>query len=134
MIVDERAVARHLVRKAAASPQDTVLECASPTEALKLLGTFQPDCVLLGISCPPPAAWEPIKIIRKHHPEVRIVAVNQFDEREMRHAASAAGASGYVSTENLSELFMLAAPGRLAESSSPPAAPRRKPSPKSKPA
>lgn len=126
MIVDERAVARHLVRKAAASPLDTVLECASPAEALKLLGTFQPDCVLLGISCPPPGAWDPIKIIRKQHPEVRIVAVNQFDERDMRHAASEAGASGYVSTENLSELFMLAAPERLAASPAPPLANRRK--------
>ncbi len=126
MIVDERAVARHLLRRAAASPLDTVLECASPDEALKLLGTFQPDCVLLGITCPPPAAWEPIKIIRKHHPQVRIVAVNQFDEREMRCAASEAGASGYVSTENLSELFLLAAPERLASESVTPVIARRK--------
>ncbi len=115
MIVDDRAISRHLVRKAAASPLDTVLECASPEEALKALGTFKPDCVMMGISCPPPGALQAIKIIRKQHPEVRVVAVSNFDENEMRLAACAAGASGYVTSENLSELFMLAAPERLAD-------------------
>jgi DNA-binding NarL/FixJ family response regulator len=115
MIVDDRALARHLVRQAAAGPLDTVLECASPAEALKVLGTFQPDCVLLGISCPPPGALQAIKIIRKKHPEVRVVAVSNFNEAAQREAARAAGAAGYVTNENLSELFLLAAPERLAD-------------------
>ena len=126
MIVDERTVARHLVRKAAASPFDTMLECASPAEALKLLGTFQPDCVLLGISPSLAGVWEPIREIRRQHPEMRIVAVNQFDEVQMPRAADAAGASGYISTENLSELYLLAAPERSSAQSEPPAASRKK--------
>ena len=113
LIIDEHAVTRHLVRKAATSPHDTVLECTSPAEALKFMGAFKPDCVLLGISCPPPGALDAIRIIRKQHPEVRVVAVNHFNETESRQAATAAGASGYVTGENLSELFLLAVPERL---------------------
>ena len=115
MIVDERAVGRHLVRQAATMAHDTVLECTSPEEAMKALGVFQPDCVLIGVSCPPPNTFRAIKTIRKNHPEVRVVAVSNFNEAEQRRAASEAGAAGYVSTENLSELFLLAAPERLAD-------------------
>ncbi len=126
MIVDERAMSRHLVRQAAASPLDTVLECVSPEEALKSLGTFQPDCVMVGISCPPPGAFDAIKIIRKKHPEMRVVAVTHFDDTQSRLDAKAAGASAYVTSQNLSELFLLAAPERLNVHSVPPATNRRK--------
>ena len=113
LIVDDRALARHLVRQAATTPLDTVLECASATDALKAVGAFQPDCVLMGVSIHAPGAFTAIKSIRKKHPEVRVLAVGSVNENEMRRAASAAGAAGYASTENLSDLFLLAAPGRL---------------------
>lgn len=115
MIVDDRAISRRLVRQAAASPLDTVLECASPEEALKALSTFKPDCVMLGMSCPPPGALHAIKIIRQRHPEMRVLAISTFNEAETREAARAAGASGYATGENLSELFLLAAPERLVD-------------------
>ncbi|MDR3460650.1 MAG: response regulator [Verrucomicrobiae bacterium] len=114
MIVDERAVARHLVRQASATPLDTVLECASPEEAIKAIGVFRPDCVMMGVSVPAPGALKAIKNIRKTYPEVRVLAVSSLHEPELQQAASAAGAAGYVTTENLSELFLLAAPERLA--------------------
>jgi len=113
MIVDDRAISRHLVRQAAALPQDTVLECTSAAEALKAVSVFQPDCVLMGVSLPAPGAFQTIKRIRQTYPEVRVVAVSHLDEPASRLAASEAGAAGYVSTENLSELFLLAAPERL---------------------
>jgi len=114
MIVDDRAVSRHLVRQASTTPLDTVLECASPEEALKAMGVFQPDCVMLGISLPAPGAFKAIKNIRKTYPEVRVLAVSSLHEPELQQAANEAGAAGYVTTENLSELFLLAAPERLA--------------------
>ena len=111
LIVDDRALTRYLVRQAAATPQDTVLECASAAEAVQAVGAFQPDCVLMGVSLPAPDTFAAIKSIRKKHPEVRVLAVSLTDENELRRAA---GAAGYVTTENLSELFLLPAPGRLA--------------------
>jgi len=113
MIVDDRAVSRHLVRQVAARPQDTVLEFASAEEAVKALATFKPDCVLMGVSLPPPNAFPVIRRIRKSYPEMRVVAVSNYHEASLRQMASEAGASGYVTTENLSELFLLAAPERL---------------------
>jgi DNA-binding NarL/FixJ family response regulator len=113
MIVDDRALARHLVRQVAATPQDTVLECASPEEALTAVGIFLPDCVMMGVTHPAPSAFQAIRSIREAHPRMRVVAVSSVHERELRDQAHQAGASAYVSTENLSELFLVAAPERL---------------------
>lgn len=113
MIVDDRAMARHLVRQAAAMPQDTVLECASPDEALKAVGIFKPDCIMMGVSHPVPGAFKAIKNIREAYPQMRVVAVSALHENQLQQMASDAGASGYVTTENLSELYLLAAPERL---------------------
>jgi two-component system response regulator NreC len=113
MIVDEHALARHLVRQAAALPQDTVFECGSPDEALKAVGIFRPDCVVMGVAQPRAAAFQAIKSIRETYPQMRVVAVSRVAEAGLRRMAADAGATGYVSTENLSELFLVAAPERL---------------------
>lgn len=113
MIVDDRAISRHLVRQAAATPHDTVLECASADEALKSVGIFKPDCVVMGISQPVPGVFKAIRSIREIYPQVRVVALSSVHETHLRQMAEEAGASGYVSAENLAELFLLAAPERL---------------------
>jgi len=113
MIVDERAISRHLVRQVAATAQDTVLECGTPEEALKSVGIFKPDCVVMGISQPTPEILGVIKSIRETYPQVRVVAMSSIYESRLQQIAAEAGASGYVTTENLSELFLLAAPERL---------------------
>lgn len=121
MIVDDHAMSRYLVRQVAALPQDTVLECVSPDEALKAVGIFQPDCVMMGVSQPLAGAFQAIRSIRETYPQMRIVAVSCFHESRLQAMATEAGASGYVTTENLSELYLLAAPERLT------AKPARKP-------
>jgi len=113
MIVDERALSRHLVRQAAATAQDTVLECVSADEALKAVGIFRPDCVLMGVTPAMAGAIQAIRNIRESHPQVRVVAVSYFHETRMERMAAEAGASGYVTSDNLSQLFLLAAPERL---------------------
>ena len=68
----------------------------------------------MGISPPRPVTLKVIKSIRKKHPgNPRGMAVSAFDEIESRRAAAEAGAAAYETTENLSELFLLAAPERL---------------------
>ena len=122
MIIDDQATARHRVRQAASTSLDTVLEFATSEEAIRVMDTFQPDCVMLGISCPAPDALQAIRSIRKKSPEARVVAVSNYNEMEFRQAASDAGASGYVTTQDLSELFLLAAPERVEHSPIPRAA------------
>jgi two-component system response regulator DesR len=80
------------------------------------VGVFKPDCVTMDIRMPGLSAFQAIRRIRESHPAVRVVVVSSYDQPDFRRAASEAGAVGYVSKENLSELFLLAAPHRLCAS------------------
>jgi len=113
MIVDDHAVFRHLIRQVVATAEDTVLECVSADDALKSVGVFKPDCVTMDVRMPGTCAFKAIRQIRESNPRVRVVVVSSHDQLDFRRAASEAGAAGYVSKENLSELFLLAAPQRL---------------------
>ena len=113
MIVDDHAVFRHLIRQVVATAEDTVLECVSADDALKSVGVFKPDCVTMDVRMPGTCAFKAIRRIRESHPGVRVVVVSSHDQLDFRRAATEAGAAGYVSKENLSELFLLAAPQRL---------------------
>jgi two-component system response regulator DegU len=45
--------------------------------------------------------------IRQFYPTARIVIVSDYDDEDLRFAASAAGASGYTLKQDLSELINL---------------------------
>ncbi len=47
---------------------------------------------------------EATRVIRSKCPDARIIMLTQFDDPELREAAHAAGACGYVLKENLSEI------------------------------
>jgi DNA-binding NarL/FixJ family response regulator len=113
LIVEETLHARQRVRLAAATPSDTVFECGSPDEALKAVRIFQPDCVVMGVNRPNPGAFQAIRDIRETYPRMRVLALSEVHEPDLQQLAEAAGASGYVTAENISELFLLAAPERL---------------------
>jgi DNA-binding NarL/FixJ family response regulator len=113
MIVDDHAVFRHLIRQVVATTEDTVLECVSADDAVKCASVFKPDCVTMDLHMPGMNAFTAIKQIRETHPQARVLVVSNHNESDLRRAAIAAGATGFVSKENLSELFLLAAPQRL---------------------
>ena len=118
MIVDDHAVFRHLIRRAVATSEDTVLECVSADDAMKYVGVFQPDCVTMDLRMPGACAFEAIRQIRETHPKARVLVVSAYDEPDFRRAAADAGAMSFVSKDNISELFLLAAPERLSTDSS----------------
>ena len=119
MIVDDHAIYRHLIRQVAAMPNDTVLECVSADDALKSVAIFRPDCVTMDIHMPGSSAFQAIRSIRQLVPHTRILVVTSYDQSDFREAATEAGAAGFVSKENLSELYLLAAPQRLLTRSTP---------------
>lgn len=113
MIVDDHAVYRHLIRQIVAMPNDTVYECVSADDALKSVGIFRPDCVTMDIRMPGSDAFQAIRAIRDSYPHTRVLVVTAYNHSDFRQAAVEAGATAFVSKENLSELYLLAAPERL---------------------
>jgi len=116
MIVDDHAGMRTMIRQLIVAPGDTVVECASGDEALLALSDFKPDCVTMDISMPGLCAFKTTQTIRAAHPPARVIFVSSHDQPDYRRAAHNAGAVGYVTKENLSELYLFVATKRLISS------------------
>jgi DNA-binding NarL/FixJ family response regulator len=113
MIVDDHDGMRSLIRQLIAAPGDAVVECASGDEALQALAEFKPDCVTMDVSMPGRCAFETVRNIREAHPPVRVIFVTSHDKPDYRQAAHEAGAVGFVTKDNLSDLYLLVATKRL---------------------
>jgi DNA-binding NarL/FixJ family response regulator len=116
MIVDDHDGMRSMIRQLIAAPGDTVVECASGDEAMLALTDFKPDCVTMDVSMPGQCAFQTARDIRAAHPPVRVVFVSSHDQPDYRQAAQEAGAIGYVTKENLSDLYLFVATKRLRSS------------------
>ena len=116
MIVDDHAGMRSTIRQLIAAPGDTVMECGSGDDALKIFDGFKADCVTVDISMPGLCAFKTISRIRETHPTTRVICVTSNDLPDYRRAAYEAGASGFVLKDNLSDLYLLVATKRLLSS------------------
>ena len=113
MIVDDHEGMRKMIRQLIAASGDSVLECASGDEALAAAGEFKPDCVTMDISMPGRGAFEASRAIRAAYPPARVIFVSSHGQPDYRRLAYEAGAAGYVTKENLSELYLYVATKRL---------------------
>jgi two-component system chemotaxis response regulator CheY len=116
LIVDDHEGMRRMIRQLVSGPGDVVHECASADEALQAFERFKPDCVTLDISMPGLCAFQAARAMRVAHPPARVVFVSSHDQPDFRRAAREAGAAGFVTKDNLSELYFIVAAKRLAQS------------------
>ena len=93
-----------MIRQIAGSPGDSICECASGEEAVALAGEFAPDCVTMDLEMPGIGGLKAIRQIAALHPTATIVIVSAHDLPELRLAAAAAGAVGFVRKDSLFEL------------------------------
>lgn len=104
LIVDDNAQVRQLLRDYLLDSFDEVYECDDSRKALNLFETYLPDWVLIDWEMPNMDGIAVIRLIMTAFPNARICMLTAFDEEEIRFAAMAAGASGFVSKVNLFEL------------------------------
>ena len=109
LIVDDNARVRRMIAEVAALPAADVIECTDGSQALAAYLQHRPDVVLMDIAMTGVDGIAATGLIRGADPDARIVMVTDYDGVELREAAEAAGACGYVLKENLTEL-----PGLLA--------------------
>ena len=75
---------------------DVVGEAASGEEAVALVGTLQPDVVLMDIEMPGIGGVEATRQISAAHPGVAVVMLTMYGEDEFVFSALRAGAHGYL--------------------------------------
>jgi DNA-binding NarL/FixJ family response regulator len=107
LIVDDNAGVRRLLRRAVLDSAIAIWECADGAEALAAYADRQPDIVLMDIRMPRMDGLAATRQIRELHPNARVVMVTDYDDEDLRKAASEAGACGYVAKQNLTEISRL---------------------------
>jgi DNA-binding NarL/FixJ family response regulator len=108
VIVDDhpgvRAGIRYLLVNA--KDIDVVGEGANGVEAVQLASTHKPDVMLLDVELPLLRGDEAVRLIRGKHPEVKVLAVSSYSDRQYIQEMMANGAAGYITKDEVPELLL----------------------------
>jgi DNA-binding NarL/FixJ family response regulator len=79
---------------------EVVGDSGDPRQAVSIVGDLRPDVVLLDISMPGLSGIDAIPLIRKVHPDVKIVMLTHHEGETFVQQALRAGADGYLSKDS----------------------------------
>jgi DNA-binding NarL/FixJ family response regulator len=97
LIADDHHVVRRGLRALLESPQISVVaECSDGEQALEQAEKHQPDVVMLDISMPKLNGVEVTRILKRQHPEIRVLMLTIHENEEYVYQVVRAGADGYV--------------------------------------
>lgn len=118
LLVDDHAVVRSGLSAFLSAFDDLELagEASSGERAVALCPQLQPDVVLMDLAMPGMDGAAATRKIREQCPQVQVIALTSFKEKEMVEAALQAGAIGYllkdVSADELARAIRAAAAGK----------------------
>ena len=101
LLVEDHASMRATLRLWLSDMVAPIFECDNGTEVCVCYARHQPDWVLMDIDLPGQDGITATRELLRANPAARVLIVTGYDDAEMRGAAAAAGACGYVLKENL---------------------------------
>jgi NarL family two-component system response regulator LiaR len=118
MIVDDHTMVRRGLEAFLKAKADLELvgEARDGCEALQVCEHVQPDVILMDLVMPSMGGADATRTIRERWPQVQVIALSSFDEKELVQEALQAGAISYllknVSVDDLAEAIRAAYAGR----------------------
>lgn len=104
LIVDDNSVMRRTIRHVVGEFAGEIVECVDGAEALAAYRKHSPDWVLMDVEMREKDGLTATREICAKFSNAKIVIVTKHGDAEMREAARAAGACGFVVKENLLSL------------------------------
>jgi len=101
MIVDDHSGIREMLRSLLASPGIELSECADGAAALEVYNDFRPDWVFMDSVMKDVDGLSATRRIMDAFPEARVLMVSEDDIEQLRRAARAAGARGFMTKDHL---------------------------------
>jgi len=101
MIVDDHSGIRERLRSLLASTGAELSECAKGAEAFEAYKGFMPDWVFMDNLMKGVDGLAATRLIMSAFPQARILIISQDDIEQIRRAARAAGACGFVTKDHL---------------------------------
>jgi len=118
MVVDDHTMVRRgLATMLKVRPDlELVGEATNGQEALRLCAQLRPDVILMDLLMPEMGGVEATRLIRDRWPEIQVVALTSFQEKDLVREALQAGAISYllknISSEDLAAALREACAGR----------------------
>ncbi len=75
---------------------DVVAEASDGVEALEKTSRFRPDIIIMDINMPKLGGLETTIEVKKLHPEIKVLVLTQYEDREYISRFLKAGVSGYL--------------------------------------
>jgi CheY-like chemotaxis protein len=107
LIVDDNPSVRRLLRRVILGDASSIWECCDGADVERAYAENKPDIVLMDVRMQRMDGLAATRILRRADPDAKIVIVTDYDDDDVRRAASEAGASGYILKQNLTELAQL---------------------------
>lgn len=101
MIVDDHSGIREILRSLLAGPGIELSECTDGTEALSRYQDFRPDWVFMDNVMKEMDGLAATRRIKQDFPEAQVLMISEEDIGQLRRAARAAGACGFITKDNL---------------------------------
>jgi len=107
LLVDDHAMVRQGVRSVLEHHEDIEIvgEAGDGEEAVALAARLTPDVVLMDMNMPKMNGLDATKCIKAQRPSTVVLAVTVHHPDQMKEAALAAGATGFVSKETATDLL-----------------------------
>jgi DNA-binding NarL/FixJ family response regulator len=123
VVDDDPSVRTEIGRGLEASGVDVVGEAADGIEAERLAASLAPDAVVLDLAMPARDGLQLLPVLRRDHPEMRLVVLSGLVADRLRGPAAAAGADAYLAKGcGISELVEALAGGPARRDAAPAAA------------
>ncbi|HMV47633.1 MAG TPA: response regulator transcription factor [Blastocatellia bacterium] len=103
LLVEDHAPMRATLRMWLADVAEPIAECDNGLEVCASYAAHHPDFVLMDIELPGQDGIAATRALLLQDPAARVLIVTGYDDVELRAAAQAAGARGYILKENLAE-------------------------------
>jgi CheY-like chemotaxis protein len=107
LIVDDNAAVRRLIATILEPVASDIRECEDGAASVAAYREQRPDVVLMDIRMPALDGIAATRQIRMLDPTAKIVIVTDYDDRHLREASAAAGATDYTLKDNLLDLVGL---------------------------
>lgn len=110
LLVDDHTVMREGLRMVLGAAPDIAVagEAGDGKEALDKVEEVHPDVVLMDLSMPGMSGTEATRLIKKRHPEIRVIGLSMYTEEEGGREMLDAGAEAYFSKSGPPEKLLLA--------------------------
>ena len=104
LIVDDHQEMRRLLRNALSGLASEFTECCDGAGAVATFTRERPDWTIMDLAMEPMDGLEATRRIKALVPEARIVVLTQHDSPWLRDAARDAGATAFLSKDQLTEI------------------------------